>query len=201
MHLLTDASKGTQEVSGMIGWALVQSGTSEGECNPISFESRVLTKSEQNYPTNQLEQLSVIEGYRDNYFVAYGHPTTIFCDNKPSVANATQLETRMMGKTQALVNDTGATVSYRKGDEHQVSDFFSRFKAPIIAEFGDKKIPHYYMEDIEKRYRRDKEVRRIKEDVQKGNHIHTENFKDIKDDLRIHRGLVMVKSRTRTTFH
>lgn len=77
-HLLADASKRAEEVSGMIEWALVQEGKEPGEWSPISFGSRVLSKSEQTYPINQLEQLAVIEGYRDNYFVAYGHPTTIF---------------------------------------------------------------------------------------------------------------------------
>ena len=100
------------------------------------------------FPINQLEQLAVIKGYRYNFFVAYGHPTTILCDNKPSVANAKQLETRMMGKMLALVNNTGAKVSYRKGNEHQVADFFSRFKALLIAEIS-KEFPRYYMEDIE----------------------------------------------------
>ena len=49
LHLLTNASKGTQEISDMIGWALVQEGRVERQWNPISFGSRVLTKSEQNF--------------------------------------------------------------------------------------------------------------------------------------------------------
>ena len=113
------------------------------------------------------------------------------------MANATQLETRMMGKMQALVNDTGAKVSYRKGNENEVADFLSRFKAPINAGFTDKQIPSYYMEDIIKRQIKDKEVRRIKEALQEGKSIHTENFKEIKNDLRIHQGLVVVAERAK----
>ena len=83
-------------------------------------------------------------------------------------------------------------MSYRKGNEHQVADFLGRFKALIIAEIGQE-IPHYYMEDIEKRQKRDNEIQRLKEALQEGNHLHTENFNEIKDKLRVHRGLVMVK--------
>lgn len=125
--MLTDASKGSKidNVSGVIEWALVQKGDKEDDWRPISFGSRVLTKTEMNYPINQLEQLAVIEGYRDKYFFTLGHPTTIFCDNKPSVANATQLEIRMLGIIQGLVNDTSCKVSYREGKENQVADYLS----------------------------------------------------------------------------
>lgn len=58
------------------------------------------------------------------------------------MANATQLETRMLGKIQALVNDTGAKVSYRKGEDPQVAGFLNRFKAPILSEIMEIAKPH-----------------------------------------------------------
>ena len=95
----------------------------------------MLTKSEQNYPIYQVKQLAVIEGYRDNFFVANGNPVTIFCNIKIlySVANATP-RIKNVRKMQTLGNYTGAKVSFRKGNEHQLADFLSRFRAPIIAE-------------------------------------------------------------------
>ena len=69
----------------MIGWAVVQQGLEQGEWNPITFGSRVLDTHEQNYPIHNLEQLAIIQGYKDNYHLLYAKPTYIFCDNKPSV--------------------------------------------------------------------------------------------------------------------
>ena len=76
--ILTDASRGTDECSGMIRWAVVQQGVKEDDWVPITFGSRVLSKAETNYPIGQLEQLDVIEGYRHNYHILFGHPTSIF---------------------------------------------------------------------------------------------------------------------------
>ena len=121
-HLLTDASLGGKSATGMIGWAVVQK-DKNGNWAPISFGSRILKGAEVNYPINELEQLAVIVGYRDNYHLLYGHPTSIFVDNKPSVDKSVKREEMMLGRIQALVSDTSSGVYYREGKNHQVPDF------------------------------------------------------------------------------
>ena len=100
----------------------------------IPFRSLVLSKAEANYPTGQSRQLAVIEGYRDSYHILCGHPTSIFCDNKPSVEKATRLEVRMLEKIQGLVNETSSRVFYREDKNHKVTDFLSRYQAPQVRE-------------------------------------------------------------------
>ena len=109
-YLLTDASRGTDDCSGMIWWAVAPKGAKYKEWVLIPFESRVLSKAETNYPIWKLEQLAVIEGYRDYYHILFGHPTLIFGDNTPSVEKATRLEIRMIGMIQGLVNETSSEV-------------------------------------------------------------------------------------------
>ena len=140
--------------------------------------SDFLTKSEQNYPINELEKLVVIEGYQDNVFVAYGHLTIIFCDNEPSEAYAKQLETRMLRNMQSLVNDTGAKVSYSKGDDHQGADFLSQFTALIVEEIAED-ISTYYTKENKKRQKEDKAIFHIKQCLQEGKTIHIEIFGEI----------------------
>ena len=91
----------------------------------------------------------------------------------------------------ALVNDTGAKLSYRKGDEYQLEDFISLFRAPIISELTEE-TPGYYLEDIHKRQQTDKEIMQTKRSLKKGKKVHPEKFGNIKDRLIIHKGMIVI---------
>ena len=104
---------------------------------PIMFGSRNLSDAEINYPIGQLEQLAIVEGYKDCYYMLYGRPTIIFCDNKPSVHRGTKEEKKFMTPLGSLINDTRAKVEFRPGNENQVPDFLSRYKAPQINVVND----------------------------------------------------------------
>ena len=84
-------------------------------------------------------------------------------------------------------------LSYRKGEDHKVPDFLSRFRAPIIAGIID--VPEMYLEDIFRKQQRDKEIRNIKRSIEKGEAIHSQHFYDRKNDLAISKGLVMMKEK------
>ena len=114
----------------MIGWAVVQKGDKPGEWLPIVFGSRTLTEAEMNYPINQLEQLAIVCGYRDCYYLLYGRSTTIFCDNKPSVHRAAKEERRFMIPIGSLLNDTRSKVEFRPGAENTVPDFSISLSCP-----------------------------------------------------------------------
>ena len=47
-YMFTDASKGTEEIVRMIGWAICQKGNEEDEWFPISFGSRTIRDAENN---------------------------------------------------------------------------------------------------------------------------------------------------------
>ena len=135
MYLIADASKGSSKVKGMIGWAVVQKGSKNGDWLPIVFGSRTLSEAEMNYLINQLEQLAIVCGYRDCYYLLYGRQTTIFCDNKPSVHRAAKEERRFMIPLGSLINDTRAKVEFWPGNENTVPNFLSRYHAPEINAF------------------------------------------------------------------
>ena len=59
---------------------VVQQGDVPGEWLPIMFGSRSLRPHEQNYTISSLEQLAIIEGYRDAYYILHGRETIILCD-------------------------------------------------------------------------------------------------------------------------
>ena len=189
--LLTDASRGTDECSGMIGWAVVQQGTNPNDWVPITFGSRVLSKAETNYPIGQLEQLAVIEGYRDNYHILFGHPTSIFCDNKPAVDKATRLEVRMLGMIQGLVIEASSEVFYREGKNQQVPDFLSRYQAPQVCELDDNNL-EAYLDTLAEHQENDTEIANLKIQLTKGLKPHSDHFKDIENRLVISKGFVCV---------
>ena len=96
MYLIAGASKGSVKVKGTIGWAVVQKGNKERQWLPILSLSKDLTDSEMNHPIGQLEQLDIVCWYRDCYYLSYGRPTTIFCDNKLDVRRAAKDERMFM---------------------------------------------------------------------------------------------------------
>ncbi|RZD33053.1 MAG: hypothetical protein CXT75_12100 [Methanobacteriota archaeon] len=111
----------------MVGWAMVQKGEKSEELWPITFRSKVLDEAEINYPIGQLEQLAIVLGYRDNYYLLHGFHTIIYCDNKPSVDRATKTENNFITILGDLVNCTRAKVEFRPGKEMGCSDFLSRY--------------------------------------------------------------------------
>ena len=130
---------------------MVQQGDNVGEWLPIVFGSRVLDHHELNYPINQLEQLAIVTGYRECYYLFYGKQTIIYCDNKPSVDRATKTEQNFLSVLAALVNDTHSKVVYMPGKENGVSDFLSRYHAPQINTIsGSVKRDMPYLENIQK---------------------------------------------------
>ena len=105
-YLITDASKGSKEVGGMIGWVVVQEGDVPGVWLPILFGSRSLRDHERNYTISSLEQLAIIEAYRDAYYILHGRETIILCDNKPTVDLAeSEKDQRFLKPIAALLSD------------------------------------------------------------------------------------------------
>ena len=197
MYLIADASKGSSKVKGMIGWAVVQKGKNPGEWLPIVFGSRTLTEAEMNYPINQLEQLAIVCWYRDCYYLLYGRPTTIFCDNKPSVHRAAKEEKRFMIPLGSLINDTRSKVEFRPGNENTVPDFLSRYHAPEInAVQGPVTGKEIYLEKIKDHQNNDNEICRIKDQINEkvnSKDIETENFQDIIHNMHILNGILFVR--------
>ena len=181
----------------MIGWAVVQKGDKPGEWLPIVFGSRTLTEAEMNYPINQLEQLAIVCGYRDCYYLLYGRSTTIFCDNKPSVHRAAKEERRFMIPIGSLLNDTRSKVEFRPGAENIVPDFLSRYHAPEINVFqGPVTGKEIYLEKIKEHQQYDNEISYIKTQLNKiknPNEIQRENFKDEINDMHVKNGIVFVR--------
>lgn len=98
-YLHADASKGTAQVSDMLGWAVTQK-DEKGRHLPLSFGSRVLQGHEENLSVNFLERLAIIEGFQDNYIWLHGRPLTILSDNKPAIAKAKSQEKGILDQLQ-----------------------------------------------------------------------------------------------------
>lgn len=80
--LYADASKGSEEVSGMLGWAIKQHNHKD-ELTPVGFGSRTLKVNEKGLPINYLEAIAIIDGYKSFNSMLQGRRLIIFTDNMP----------------------------------------------------------------------------------------------------------------------
>lgn len=191
-YMFTDASKGTEDVVGMIGWAICQKGEKDDEWYPISFGSRTIRDAENNYPINTLEQLAITEGYKKNYHMLNGRKLYIYCDNKPSVDKAAKTEKRILNMIQELINDTSAELIYLEGEKNVVPDFLSRYNAPRIhsCTFNPDK-DKVFIEKIEYYQNKDKEIVRMKEAIKNKEQYVMKSYPN--DNIDVKHGVLMVR--------
>ena len=137
----------------------------------------------------------MVLGYKENYYLLYGHHTVIYCDNKPSVDRATKTEKNFITLLGDLVNCTRSKVEYRPGKDMGGPDFLSRYKAPeirVITNNIRRDMP--YLEEILKRQEEDEEVFAIKKAITGGEEeIPGENFQHLKDNLFVSKGIFSSK--------
>ena len=113
----------------MIGWALTQLDT-KGAHLPISFGSRCQQQHEENQPVSTLERIAVVEGYKDVRYIVHGKKLTIFCDNKPTIHNATSHQGPVFHSLKGILSESNTTIEYLEGKQNILGDFMSRYYAP-----------------------------------------------------------------------
>ena len=101
----------------------MQKGERSNQWNPVMFGGRSIRSHEENYPINQLEQAAIVEGYKDNYHLLFGRETYIYCDNKPSIERAANIEKSFFGILQDLIYQTNSKVYYLPGNKQVMADF------------------------------------------------------------------------------
>ena len=141
-----------------IGAVLVQFGPNDEEKH-IAYFSRILSKSEKNYPTIKKEFLAIAEALKAFHPYLHGNMFTILTDHKPLVglvkaeAGADVLMNRWMA--QLMVYD--AVVAYRKGKLNADADALSRLPQSNSANIVNIE---WYQAQV-----KDAECREIKENI------------------------------------
>ena len=183
-YLHAVASKGTAQVSGMLGWAVTQK-DEKWRHLPLSFGSRVLQGHEENLSVNFLERLAIIEGFQDNYIWLHGRPLTILSYNKPAIAKAKSQEKGILGQLQYLLSTSGARLECNKGTNQVIPDFMSRFKAPRVERGNVCSVDQMpYLEKIEEKQNEDAGTRQTIQNLVEGN----PEYKDFGKQLFVSQG-------------
>ena len=103
-YLHAYASKGTSDVSGILGWAVTQK-DDEGGHLPLSFGSTVLKDHDASLYANFLEPLTIIDGFEDNYVWLVVRPVAILSDKTPE---SEILATFLLGIPKNMYDKMGA---------------------------------------------------------------------------------------------
>jgi hypothetical protein len=126
-HIFLDASKKA------FGIALTQ--TKKGDEKfpiyyPISFYSRALSKSEQNYPAVQLELMALMLGLRLTSYYTYGQTTIVHTDHKPLIHLMSKRTTHPMLARWLieLQQYDNVIIKHIKGSQNTLADALSRLE-------------------------------------------------------------------------
>lgn len=115
-ELTTDASNKA------IGGVLSQDG------RPVTFISRTLSTTEENYATNEKEMLAIVWALHNLRNYLYGKPDTIvYTDHQPlTFATSDKNPNTKLKRWKAFIEECGVTLRYKPGKENVVADALSR---------------------------------------------------------------------------
>lgn len=87
-----------------------------------------------------------MEGFKDNYYILNGYPTTICKDNKHSIDGAVKAEKVIFNMLQNLANEEHVQIENVAGQDNDAADFFSRIESPVkeILAFNIEKYKRYF---------------------------------------------------------
>lgn len=96
--------------------------------NPITFISRTLTKTEEQYATNEKELLAIVWALKTLRNYLYGITAfTIYTDHLPLSNAITEKNSNIkLKRWKAFIEESGATIKYKPGHENVVADALSR---------------------------------------------------------------------------
>jgi hypothetical protein len=98
-----------------------------GKYRFISFDSRVLSKSERNYSTSKKELLALVYGLNQNFYFLSGRKFIVKTDHQALTHLFTQRQTNlMMNNWLETILSFNFSVVYIPGKENYVPDFLSR---------------------------------------------------------------------------
>lgn len=123
--LFTDASNIA------IGACLAQA-NDDGELQPLSYFSKTLSKTQQNYSTTKKEALGLVSALKHYQYVLLGYHTTVCTDHRPLVS----LFSKKLPSDTALarwclaIQSFQLTIKYYPGKFNCVADYMSRLENP-----------------------------------------------------------------------
>ena len=93
----------------------------------VAFFSRILSKPQLNYTTNDKELLAIVECLKKSLGILLGYEINVFLDHKNLVYAATLSEYQRAMNWQLILEEFGPTIKHRDGVDNIVADTLSRF--------------------------------------------------------------------------
>lgn len=122
----------TTDASNVALGAVLSQKTSEGD-KPISFISRSLTKSEENYATNEKEMLAIVWALNTFRNFIYGTKIHIYTDHMPlTYAVSPKNINAKLKRWKSYIEEHDHEIFYKKGTSNTVADALSRIKIQNI---------------------------------------------------------------------
>ena len=114
--------------------------TIEGE-KPISFISRTLSKTEENYATNEKEMLAIVWALNSLRNFLYGAKIKIYTDHMPlTYALSPKNVNSKLKRWKSYIEEHDHEIFYKEGKANVVADALSRIRINNKSEINWKKI-------------------------------------------------------------
>jgi len=133
-----------------LGWALIQEG------RPISFGSRALSETEQNYAQVEKELLAIVCAVKSNHYFVYGRKIKVQTDHKPLISmfkkRIAQIGSSRLQRLRLKLVNYDLDVTYLPGCKMYIADPLSRNYQPMRPEDEvnlEKMVHAICIEDLE----------------------------------------------------
>lgn len=133
-----------------LGWALIQEG------KPITFGSRALSETEQNYAQVEKELLAIVCAVKGNHYFVYGRKVKVQTDHKPLISifqkRISQIGSSRLQRLRLKLVNYDLDVQYLPGCKMYVADPLSRNYQPMKPEDEvnlEKMVHAICIEDLE----------------------------------------------------